>query len=124
MSGARPGAMPASPSKRGRATKLAGVSSAVVSGVTMMHCRVRVVVGAWSAIDDFIQDWCLGRRPRENIWGFAPRHPVISKPVYELFLLRFLPLFFGLFDDADVHEGVFRQVVPFAVADLFEAADC
>ena len=40
-----------------------------------------------------------------------------------LLLLGFLPLGFGLFDRADVHERVFRQVVPLAVADFFEAAD-
>ena len=39
------------------------------------------------------------------------------------FFLRLLPLGFGLLDGADVHEGVFRQVVPLAVADFFEAAD-
>ncbi len=94
----RPGAMPASPSKRGKATKSAGVSSAVVSGVTMMHFRMPAVL----AYDVRARFACAAAK---------------------LLLLRFLPLGFGLFDDADVHEGVFGQVVPFAVADFFEAAD-
>src|SRR5688572_13664187 len=34
-----------------------------------------------------------------------------------------LRLFFGFFDHADVHERTFGQVVPFAVAEFFEAAD-
>src|SRR5438034_1472755 len=34
-----------------------------------------------------------------------------------------LGLLFGLLDGADIHEGVFRQVVPFAVADFLEAAN-
>ena len=32
-------------------------------------------------------------------------------------------MFFGLLDHTDVHEGLLGQVVPFAVADFFEAAD-
>ena len=36
---------------------------------------------------------------------------------------HFLGLFFGLFDGTDVHERVFWKVIPFSVAQLFEAAD-
>ena len=40
-----------------------------------------------------------------------------------LFLLTLLPLLFGLLDRTHVHESVFRQVIPLAVADFFEAAN-
>ena len=38
-------------------------------------------------------------------------------------LLRLFPLFFGLLNGANVHERVFRKVVPFSFADFVETAD-
>jgi len=44
-------------------------------------------------------------------------------PIPLLPLRHPLGLLLGLLDDADIHKGVFRQVVPLAVADFFKAAD-
>src|SRR6188474_1549936 len=74
MSGARPGATPASPSKRGRATKSAGVSSAVVSGVTMMHWRLPEDADALSAIGKFLCQGAWGNAPEDKS-GVLPQAP-------------------------------------------------
>src|SRR5688500_700592 len=105
MSGLRPGAMPASPSYKGRATNSAGVSITVASGVTTRHCSA-------AAVDELV--WAIFTREL----AMRARLRLAAK----LFLL-FLPLGLGLFDRADVHERVLREVVPFALANLFEAAD-
>ena len=61
--------------------------------------------------------------------NYLPTFLCAFPPLRETFLLitnlllRLLPLGFGLLDGADVQERVFRQVVPLAVADFFEAAD-
>src|SRR4051812_2941889 len=86
--------MPASPSNSGIATNSHAVLSTVASGVTMMQLSMPEVV----------------------VW--------VSAMGSELLLfLRLLPLSFSLLDDTDVHEGVLGEVVPFAIADFFEAAN-
>src|SRR5438128_1819318 len=124
MRAARPGSTPSSPSYIGRATKSTVSSSSARSGVTTTHWM------EWSGV-------ACSAISRESLWStiLAPsfsREPQASadfkararpRLAAKRLTCLFLPLFGGFFHAADVHEGAFGKVVPFAVAQLFEAAD-
>src|SRR5579871_4112671 len=96
ISGARPGSTPSSPSYIGTMTESAEVSRMVRSGVTTTHCKLRL-------------DGSIGfhLQSRERLLG----------------LCHLLGLLGRFLDAADVHESVFRQVVPLAFAKFLEAAN-